>query len=299
MKTSKTVILVAFILNLLALLSSLSPLKAFVSILSGFSKQQVVLALVSPVAQLIVTIAAFMLWLYFIKRDKENQPVKYAKSISWVFIALAPILFFTSYLVAASFVYNLAATPPSNTPSESNASDTSDGIRKITPQEVSNALGRIPFTNTTTQWQNYTSDIYPMSLDVPAGAMVTIPNSGTGQQFIKILGPMVKDTYWPWIEISYYPDAPFYNPPAGVSIDSWILHNKDYPVPHDERGKDVKIAGLTAVHLIDNPSEQAHGMEDFYVISKNKLYEIKFLNSTGQPSDWTVYNKFLASIKFQ
>jgi hypothetical protein len=162
-----------------------------------------------------------------------------------------------------------------------------------------NPLGKIPFTNITNQWQSYASEIFPLSFDVPAGAMVTTQNSGTSQQFIEILGPIVKDTYWPWITIEYYSDAPFYNPPAGSNISNWILHNKDYSVSYDSRGKDTIIAGLQAIHLTNNPSMQAPGSEDFYVISKRKLYKILFLNSAGKTSDWTLYNKFLASIKFQ
>jgi len=167
-----------------------------------------------------------------------------------------------------------------------------------TPQEE-NPLGRIPFTNSTSQWENYTSDIYPMIFDVPTGAMVTIQNSGTSQQFIEILGPKVKDTYWPWINIEHYPDAPYFNPSSGAKVDTWILNNKDYPISYDSRGKDVTISGLSAIHLIHNQSVQSPGMEDFYVIAKNKLYKISFLNSAGKPADWTVYNKFLSSIKFQ
>jgi len=147
--------LISFLLNLLSLLFSVSPLKAFISILSGFSQQEVVLSLLAPILQVIITVSAFVLWLYFAKKEKENKDVKYSKAISYTFIVLAPILFFTTYLVSASFIYNLAATPSSNqnipsittTSPNTNPNITTDDIKKLTPSDVANLASSTPLND--------------------------------------------------------------------------------------------------------------------------------------------------------
>jgi hypothetical protein len=108
MKNSKIKMLLAFVLNLMFLLFSLSGIRTGIPILNEFgNKEQVILILIAPILQIVATIAAFIFWLKFRKKEKEGQMIKYSNIIGTIFVILAPILFFVSMWVNFYFI-NLA-----------------------------------------------------------------------------------------------------------------------------------------------------------------------------------------------
>lgn len=104
MKTAKICALIAFIANLLSLFF-LWPLLRL--LFSTRVLTESISPAVAPTLEGIVVVVSFVLWMYFAKKEKENQVVKYAKLIGYALIALAPILLYASYVVADPFLHNL------------------------------------------------------------------------------------------------------------------------------------------------------------------------------------------------
>src|SRR5689334_7776236 len=127
MKTTKIVMFLAFMANAVSLFLLVQPLRELLGIVYSFNKPQVYLSLVVPSLQLIVTFTAFGFWRSL--KKTEDQTIKYAKVLSFIFLILAPILFVFSYTIAAYFVFNLA------NPQMGPILD-SPGIHQIKPSDI-------------------------------------------------------------------------------------------------------------------------------------------------------------------
>jgi len=87
-------------------------------------------------------------------------------------------------------------------------------------------------------------------------------------------------------------DSPFYHPPVGTDLHSWLLDKISY----DEIGESIKILETDSLHLITLKSSQAYAADDYYLIRNGQLYDIKIVHSTNT-QDWDLYYKFIRSFK--
>lgn len=60
----------------------------------------------------------------------------------------------------------------------------------------------------------------------------------------------------------------------------------------------MQIAGTTAVHTRLPRSPQTFAYDKYWFAQSQQLYEIVILH-TGDKEDWTLYNHFLQSFRFE
>jgi hypothetical protein len=95
------------------------------------------------------------------------------------------------------------------------------------------------------------------------------------------------------LEVSHY-DSGFYHPPAGTDVAQWVTQSV---LAYDEIDTGVEIAGLAAVHLRTEATQQSYAFDEYYVIKNNQLFRIGILHTTGR-EDWNLYNEFLQGFRF-
>ncbi len=139
-------------------------------------------------------------------------------------------------------------------------------------------------------WETYTNERFGYTLEHPGDATLLESPQGTG---VQISGPLVGNERWPILEVSYY-DSGFYHPPAGADITQWVTQ---FVLAYDEIDTGVDIAGLAAVHLRTEATEQSYAFDEYYVIKDSQLFRISILH-TGDREGWDLYDKFLQSFRF-
>jgi putative hemolysin len=140
-------------------------------------------------------------------------------------------------------------------------------------------------------WQSYENEKFTYTLQYPPDATLLESPQGTG---VQITGPLVDNERWPIIEITHF-DSDFYHPPAGTDVAQWV---SDFVLAYDEIDTGAVIAGLPAVHLTTNATEQSYGYDEYYVIKGGQLFRINIIHAGGQ-EDWNLYNAFLGSFSFK
>lgn len=108
---------------------------------------------------------------------------------------------------------------------------------------------------------------------------------------------------WPQIYISHPGDREEFRPPEGVDLPKWLtdhylLMTGGNPATSEARKPDAQIAGTTAVHTRLPRSPQTYAYDKYFIAKSQQLYEIVILH-TGDKEDWTLYNHFLQSIRFE
>jgi hypothetical protein len=78
-------------------------------------------------------------------------------------------------------------------------------------------------------------------------------------------------------------------------VAQWV---SDFVLAYDEIDTGAVIAGLPAVHLTTNATEQSYGYDEYYVIKGDQLFRINIIHAGGQ-EDWNLYNAFLGSFSFK
>lgn len=141
-----------------------------------------------------------------------------------------------------------------------------------------------------TGWKTYANETFGYRLKYPGDATLLEASQGTG---IQISGPLVDNERWPMLEVSHY-DSDFYHPPAGTDVFSWVT---DAGMPYDELDAEAEIAGLPAVHLVTQATNQSYAYDEYYVIKGGQLFRILILHDGGR-EDWGLYNQFLRSFSF-
>jgi hypothetical protein len=139
-------------------------------------------------------------------------------------------------------------------------------------------------------WQTYTNETVGYTLMAPGQADVM---GADRDQAVEFVGPIVGDDHWPWFMVQHF-DSAFFRPPAGTSVGQWIA---DSNIPYKDEAQEMILGGLPAVRLQVAPSQQAYGMDEYYVIAGDQLFKITILH-TGGLQDWGLYEQFLASITF-
>lgn len=192
--------------------------------------------------------------------------------------------------------------PPTEPPAEEQPTEvpapTPTDIVVQTPEQVDegnslskdSSLATVPqpaSSSGTESWQSYENGTFAYTLLYPADATLLESPQGTG---VQITGPLVDNERWPIMEITHF-DSDFYHPPAGTDVAQWVA---DFILAYDEIDTAAVIAGLPAVHLTTNATEQAYGFDEYYVIKGEQLFRINIIHAAGQ-EDWNVYNAFLES----
>jgi hypothetical protein len=139
-------------------------------------------------------------------------------------------------------------------------------------------------------WQSYSNETVGYMLMIPDQVDVMGANRDAAVEFV---GPIVGDDHWPWFTVQHF-DSEFFRPPAGTDVRQWIA---DSDSPYKDGAQETTIGGLPAVRLQIAASQQAYGMDEYYVIAGEQLYKITILH-TGGLQDWDLYEQFLASITF-
>lgn len=139
-------------------------------------------------------------------------------------------------------------------------------------------------------WQSYTNETLGYSLMYPGQADIMGADRDKAVDFV---GPIAGDDHWPWFMVQHF-DSDFFRPPAGTDVRQWIAGSD---IPYKAEAQETTIGGLPAVQLRVEPSPQAYGMDEYYVIDGDQLYKITILHAGGL-EDWTLYDQFLQSIAF-
>jgi hypothetical protein len=139
-------------------------------------------------------------------------------------------------------------------------------------------------------WKSYTNERFAYTLQYPGDATLLESPQGTG---VQISGPLVGNERWPILEVSHY-DSGFYHPPAGTDVAQWVTQSV---LVYDEIDTGVEIAGLAAVHLRTEATQQSYALDEYYVIKNNQLFRIGILHAGGR-EDWNLYNEFLQGFRF-
>jgi putative hemolysin len=139
----------------------------------------------------------------------------------------------------------------------------------------------------------YRNALLGYSFHFPADALIIAPEGP--QKSITIQGPLVDEEYWPTIFFNHPGDRAEFRIPEDADLEDWLEAQN---LLAGERLDDLEIAGETAIHLRVNTSEQAYPFDQFFFAKDGRLYSIVILH-TGNQEDWTIYNHFLESIKFE
>lgn len=142
----------------------------------------------------------------------------------------------------------------------------------------------------TISWSTYTNKTFNYSVDYPSNCKVTETS------FVTISGPLAENHHWPWFEIYHY-DTPFYNPPAGTDVFTWVPQESKVTYDETDPNHNIKIGGEVAIHLKNHKSPQADASDFYYFIHGTQLFGIQIIQIEGK-EDWGMYNKFLNSFSF-
>jgi len=144
-------------------------------------------------------------------------------------------------------------------------------------------------------WRSYRNEMLGYSFEYPADAAIT--EADEPLKSLSITGPLVADDHWPMIFIAHPADRAEFRPPEGTDLAAWLSE-------HDLLGgdlhglQDVQIAGTDAIHTRRARSPQAYADDRYYFAHAGQLYQIVIVH-TGDKEDWTLYNRFLDSFRFE
>lgn len=141
-------------------------------------------------------------------------------------------------------------------------------------------------------WKIYRDPQQGFIFHYPPDAVVTpndLPETG-----INITGPLVDDSYWPQMNISYPGGREEYRLPEGADLAQWM---SDLNLMMESRLDDIQIAGETAVHLRHDRSPQSYANDRFFFAKNGQIYVV-LIGHAGDREDWELYNRFLNSISF-
>jgi putative hemolysin len=140
-------------------------------------------------------------------------------------------------------------------------------------------------------WNVFRNEALGLTFHYPPDAIITTADNP--EKTLTIQGPMVDDEYWPMIYFNYPSDRLEYTPPENVVLESWLTANN---LLEGERLDDLTIAGVPAIHLRLDRSEQSYASDRFFFIKGVQLFNVVILH-TGDKEDWDLYNHFLESIQ--
>lgn len=139
-------------------------------------------------------------------------------------------------------------------------------------------------------WVPYANESLGYSLMYPADADIMGANRDEAVEFV---GPIKGADRWPWFSVQHF-DSTFFRPPAGTDVGEWMA-NSD--ISYKDDAQEMTIGGMPAVHFRVDASQQAYGMDEYYVINGDRLYKITLLHAGGL-EDWALYDRFLQSFTF-
>lgn len=203
-----------------------------------------------------------------------------SKKIKWLIIFLIIIiLVFLGVIIWKFYFSNPQITqkpsPPVSSPSLSSPSPAKTST--TAPSQASD------------DWLTYTNKTFNYSFKYPSDCKINETS------FISVNGPKTAND-WPHFEI-YHFDSEFYHPPAGTDVYEWITQKSKVTYDETDPSKDIKIAGLPAIHLKNHKSLQAEASDYYFFIKGEQLFGIQIIQVSDK-EDWDLYNKFLASFTF-
>ncbi|MGB8647248.1 MAG: DUF333 domain-containing protein [Anaerolineae bacterium] len=137
------------------------------------------------------------------------------------------------------------------------------------------------------------------SLHYPPDA--TISHADDPERTLTVTGPLSGNDHWPVIFFSHPSDREDYRPPEGVDLEKWLTEHNLLMTggkQGEARQPDAEIARTKAVHTRLARSPQTYAYDKYYFARSQQLYVVVILH-TGDKQDWTLYNHFLASIRFE
>lgn len=149
-------------------------------------------------------------------------------------------------------------------------------------------------------WKVYRSEALGYSFRYPADAAIVIDEDPL--KSLSIIGPLVRNEYWPQITISHPSDREDYRPPEGVDLETWLtdhylLMTGGQQPSSEVRRPNVQIAGTSAIHTRHERSPQSYAYDKYYFAKSQQLYMV-VINHAGDKEDWGLYKHFLQSIQF-
>lgn len=147
-------------------------------------------------------------------------------------------------------------------------------------------------------WRVYRNETLGYSLHYPPDA--TIENADDPQRTLTITGPLIGNDHWPVIFLSHPNDREDYRPPSGVDLEKWLTEH-NLLTTGGKHGEVIRpaapIAGGMSIHTRLERSPQTFAYDKYFFAHDQQLYVVVILHS-GDKEDWTLYNHFLASIRF-
>lgn len=137
-------------------------------------------------------------------------------------------------------------------------------------------------------WREYSNDKLGYTVSYPGICNVMGDDLDKSVNFT---GPLEDNEWWPSMTIAHN-DSDFYRPPMGTDVAEWVLK-----FPELKNGDKITIAGLPALHFVQERSPQSYATDYYYFIKDTQLYQIVLVH-TADRQDWPLYNKFLASFQF-
>lgn len=139
-------------------------------------------------------------------------------------------------------------------------------------------------------WETYTQPGLGYSFFYPTGSTIETDDIGRS---ISVIGPLENDEHWPWFNIAH-PNQEDYRLTEGADLETWLREKGRLPGPaQDER----IIGGETALHVRQDHGPQAYDDDRFYFAHAGRIYEITILHAGKE--DWSVYDRFLDSFRFE
>ncbi len=130
------------------------------------------------------------------------------------------------------------------------------------------------------------------SFHYPAEARVEKNDDPLGG--ISVIGPVTEGESWPFYSVNHPQDREEYRLPADVDLLAWLT---DHGMLGEIRAADAQIAGTTAIHFRHDRSPQSYAFDRYYFAKSGQIYML-LIGHPADKEDWTLYNHFLESFKF-
>jgi hypothetical protein len=145
-------------------------------------------------------------------------------------------------------------------------------------------------------WHVYRNARLGYSLHYPPES--TIVENDEPLRSFSIVGPTGS---WPSLTLSHPTEQADWQPPEGADLAQWLLdHNLMQagagPSP-EVRQPDVQIGGARAIHVRFERSPQSYAYDRYYFAHDGQLYML-VIGHVDDKEDWSMYERFLSSIKF-
>jgi len=216
----------------------------------------------------------FLIGIYMTKPPDVGQAGELSKTLKWFLITVLVLTILSIIFIWLRYENNASSKSSTN-------------LASPTPSKTATP----PPSASTIAWSTYTNKTFNFSVQYPSNCAVKENN------FETISGPLAENHHWPWFEI-YHFDSDFYHPSAGTDVYQWLTEESKLTYDEVDPNRDLKIAGLPAIHLKNHQSPQTDASDFYFFIKGTQLFGIQIVQVNGQ-EDWDLYNKFLNSFTFK